>query len=164
MIDKRNSNHNPELGWEFFEKLRANGARIGKGSGQVIDDTASGELAASLAVDYITNDKVAKGAHMALYYPPELLVAPSPVAIFKGGANIDAAKLFVDYLLSKEAQTLIAAEGTLSVRNDVKTPEKFKMPDSADALKRSIKIDYVQMMASKEATIKKFTDILQGKK
>ncbi len=153
-----------QFGWEFFEKLRANGARIGKGSGQVIDDTASGELAASLAVDYITNDKVAKGAHMALYYPPELLVAPSPVAIFKGGANIDAAKLFVDYLLSKEAQTLIAAEGTLSVRNDVKTPEKFKMPDSADALKRSIKIDYIQMMASKEATIKKFTDILQGKK
>ena len=90
-----------QFGWEFFEKLRANGARIGKGSGQVIDDTASGELAASLAVDYITNDKVAKGAHMALYYPPELLVAPSPVAIFKGGANIDAAKLFVDYLLSK---------------------------------------------------------------
>ena len=153
-----------QFGWEFFEKLRANGARIGKGSGQVIDDTASGELAASLAVDYITNDKVAKGAHMALYYPPELLVAPSPVAIFKGSANLDAAKLFVDYLLGKEAQTLIAAEGTLSVRNDVKTPEKFKMPDSADALKRSIKIDYVQMMASKEATIKKFTDILQGKK
>ena len=153
-----------QFGWGFFENLRANGARIGKGSGQVIDDTASGELAASLAVDYITNDKVAKGAHMALYYPPELLVAPSPVAIFKGSANLDAAKLFVDYLLSKEAQTLIAAEGTLSVRNDVKTPEKFKMPDPADALKRSIKIDYLQMMASKEATIKKFTDILQGKK
>ncbi|MCX7779924.1 MAG: ABC transporter substrate-binding protein [Negativicutes bacterium] len=153
-----------QFGWEFFEKLRANGARIGKGSGQVIDDTASGELAASLAVDYITNDKIAKGAHMALYYPPELLLAPSPVAIFKGSPNLDAAKKFVDYLLSKEAQTLIAAEGTLSVRNDVKTPEKFKMPEPADALKRSIKIDYVQMMASKEATIKKFTEIMQGKK
>lgn len=153
-----------QFGWEFFEKLRANGARIGKGSGQVIDDTASGELAASLAVDYITNDKVSKGAHMALYYPPELLVAPSPVAIFKGSTNLDAAKKFVDYLLSKEAQTLIAAEGTLSVRNDVKTPDKFKMPEPADALKRSIKIDYIQMMASKEATIKKFTEILQGKK
>lgn len=153
-----------QFGWEFFEKLHGNQARIGKGSGQVIDDTASGELAASLAVDYITNDKIAKGAHMALYYPPELLIAPSPVAIFKGSTNIDAAKKFVDYLLSQEAQTLIAAEGTLSVRADVKTPEKFKMPDAADAMKRSIKIDYVKMMASKEATIKKFTETLQGKK
>ena len=153
-----------QFGWPFFDKLRANGARIGKGSGQVIDDTASGELGASLAVDYITYDKIKKGAHIALYYPPELLIAPSPVAIFKGGQNIDAAKKFVDYLLSKEAQTLIAAEGTLSVRADVPSPEKLKLPPAADALKRSIKIDYVKMMASKKDTIKKFTDTLQGKK
>jgi iron(III) transport system substrate-binding protein len=153
-----------QFGWEFFDKLRANGARIGKGSGQVVDDTASGELAASLAVDYITYDKIEKGAHIALYYPPELLLAPSPVAIFKGGSNIDAAKKFVDYLLGKEAQTLIAGEGTLSVRPDVKAPEKLKLPEAADALKRSIKIDYVKMMDSKQTTIKKFTDTLQGKK
>ena len=153
-----------QFGWPFFDKLRANGARIGKGSGQVLDDTASGELGASLAVDYITYDKIKKGAHIALYYPPELLIAPSPVAIFKGGQNIDAAKKFVDYLLSKEAQTLIAAEGTLSVRADVPSPEKLKLPPAADALKRSIKIDYVKMMESKKETIKKFTDTLQGKK
>ncbi len=153
-----------QFGWEFFEKLRGNQARIGKGSGQVIDDTASGELAASLAVDYITNDKVNKGAHMALYYPPELLVVPSPVAIFKGSSNIDAAKKFVDYLLSQEAQTLIAKEGTLSVRKDVKSPEKFKLPEAEDALKRSIKIDYAASLATKEATIKKFTETLQVKK
>jgi iron(III) transport system substrate-binding protein len=153
-----------QFGWEFFDKLYGNQARIGKGSGQVVDDTASGELAASLAVDYITYDKIKKGAHIALYYPPELLIAPSPVAIMKGSANIDAAKKFVDYLLGKEAQTLIANEGTLSVRPDVKSPEKLKLPDAAEALKRSIKIDYVKMMASKETTIKKFTDTLQGKK
>lgn len=153
-----------QFGWEFFDKLHGNQARIGKGSGQVVDDTASGELAASLAVDYITYDKIKKGAHIALYYPPELLIAPSPVAIMKGSANIDAAKKFVDYLLGKEAQTLIANEGTLSVRPDVKSPEKLKLPDAAEALKRSIKIDYVKMMASKETTIKKFTDTLQGKK
>lgn len=153
-----------QFGWEFFEKLHANQARIGKGSGQVIDDTASGELAASLAVDYITYDKIKKGAHLALYYPPELLLAPSPVAIFKGGPNVELAKKFVDYLLGKEAQTLIAGEGTLSVRPDVKSPEQLKLPAAADALKRSIKIDYLKMMDSKKETIKKFTDTLQGKK
>lgn len=152
-----------QFGWEFFDKLHANKARIGKGSGQVVDDTASGELGASLAVDYITCDKISKGAHIALYYPPEVLLAPSPVAIFKGSANMDAAKKFVDYLLGKEAQTLIANTGTLSVRPDVKTPEKFKLPDAADAVKRSIKIDYLKMMETKEATIKKFTETLQGK-
>jgi iron(III) transport system substrate-binding protein len=75
------------FGWEFFKKLKANGAKMGKGSGQVVDDTASGDLAGSLAVDYITNDKIEKGAKIALVYPPEMLVVPSPVAIFKGAAN-----------------------------------------------------------------------------
>lgn len=77
---------------------------------------------------------------------------------------MDAAKKFVDYLLSAEAQKLIAEEGTLSVRADVKTPAKYKLPDPADALTRSIKIDYIKMMDSKQDTIKKFTETLQGKK
>jgi iron(III) transport system substrate-binding protein len=62
-----------QFGWKFFEDIKANGGRIGKGSGQVIDDTASGELVSSLAVDYITNAKIAKGAHLQMCYPPELL-------------------------------------------------------------------------------------------
>ena len=49
-----------QFGWKFFEDIKANGGRIGKGSGQVIDDTASGELGAALAVDYITNAKIEK--------------------------------------------------------------------------------------------------------
>jgi iron(III) transport system substrate-binding protein len=153
-----------QFGWEFFDKLYANKARIGKGSGQVVDDTASGELAASLAVDYITNDKIAKGAHIALYYPPELLMAPSPIAIFKNSSNLEAAKKFLDYLLSYDAQVLVAGEGTLSVRTDVKNAPGFMLPEAGDALKRAIKIDYLEMMAGKEALIKKFTDTLQGKK
>lgn len=150
-----------QLGWDYFEALRKNGAKMGKGSGQVVDDTASGDLVASLAVDYITLDKVDKGATIALVYPPEMLVVPSPIAIFKGSPNADAAKKLVDFLLSKEGQTIIANEGTLPVRADVQPPAKYKMPPADEALKRSIKVDYPQLMADKEAVIKKFTDIMQ---
>ncbi len=151
-----------QFGWEFFEKIKANKGRIGKGSGQVIDDTASGELSASLAVDYITNDKINKGAKMALHYPPELLLAPSPVAIMKSSQQKEDAKKFVDYLLSKEAQTLIANEGTISVRPDVLSPAKFNLPTPKDALARSIKINYLEMIASKETILKKFNSIMKG--
>jgi iron(III) transport system substrate-binding protein len=149
------------FGWPYIEGLRANGAKIGKGSGQVVDDTASGDLLASLAVDYITFDKVDKGATLALVYPPEMLVIPSPIAIFKGSQNTEAAKKFVDFVLSKEGQTIVANAGTLPVRTDVKVPDRFHLPPVAEALKRAIKIDYQQLMAEKETTIKKFTDIMQ---
>jgi iron(III) transport system substrate-binding protein len=151
------------FGWEYFEALKKNGAKMGKGSGQVVDDTASGDLSASLAVDYITNDKIEKGATIALAYPPEMLVIPSPIAVFKNSPNIEAAKKFVDFLISKEGQEIIAKEGTLPVRSDVKVPEQFKLPPASEAVKRAIKLDYPKMMAQKEATIKKFTDIMQGK-
>lgn len=152
-----------QFGWDYFKKLNDNGTRIGKGSGQVVDDTASGELKACLAVDYITNNKIKKGAHMEMFYPPELLVVPSPVAIFKGGKNIDLSKKFVDYLLSKEAQTMVANEGTLPVRNDVAIDPKFKLPTPEEALKRSIKVVYTEILPKKEETVKTFTDII-GKK
>ena len=153
-----------QFGWKFFEDIKANGGRIGKGSGQVIDDTASGELVSSLAVDYITNAKIAKGAHLQMCYPPELLVVPSPVAIFKGTTKLDAAKKFVDYLLSKEAQTLVAKQGTIPVREDVEIPAKFNLPAPKAALEKSIKIDYKEAVKTKEDTIKKFSDIMQVKK
>ncbi len=149
------------FGWGYFEALRGNGAKMGKGSGQVVDDTASGDLVASLAVDYITLDKIDKGATLALVFPPEMLVIPSPIAIFKNSPNIEAAKKFVDFMLSKEGQTIVANEGTLPVRADVTVPERFKLPPVQDAIKRAMKIDYQQLMADKEANIKKFTDVMQ---
>ncbi len=152
------------FGWEFFENLHKNKARIGKGSGQVVDDTASGDLVASLAVDYITNDKISKGATLALVYPPEMLVVPSPVAIFKDSTNKEAAQKFVDYLLSKEAQTILAGEGTLPVREDVTVPAEFKMPTPKEAIERSIKIDYEEIITHKEAVVKQFTNVMQGRK
>ena len=149
------------FGWSYFEALRANGARMGKGSGQVVDDTASGDLLASLAVDYITLDKIDKGATLALVYPPEMLVIPSPIAILRNSPNVDAAKKFVDFMFSKEGQTIVANEGTLPVRTDVKIPERFKLPSVEEAMKRAMKIDYQMIMSEKESTIKKFTELLQ---
>jgi iron(III) transport system substrate-binding protein len=153
-----------KFGWEYFSKLHDNGARIGKGSGEVIDDTSSGELTASLGVDYITNNKITKGAHLQMCYPPELLVVPSPVAIFKGTTKLDASKKFVDYLLGPEAQAKIAEEGTIPVRTDVKMPAKYKLPAPKEAWEKAIKINFSEAVASKEATIKKFTDMMQVKK
>ena len=151
------------FGWEYFEALRANGAKMGKGSGQVVDDTSSGDLVAALGVDYIVLDKIDKGATLGFAFPKEMLVLPSPIAIMKGTPNEVAAKKFVDYVLSKDGQQVIADEGTIPVRTDVKSPERFKLPAADEAMKRAIKIDYSKVMNEKEPTVKKFTDIMQKK-
>lgn len=80
---------------------------------------------------------------------PQILLSPSPVAIIKGTNNLSAAKKFVDFLLSKEAQEIIAREGTLPVRNDVKLDPALPVASPEEAMKRAIKIDYIAMMAEK---------------
>ena len=147
---------------KIFKDLRSNGALVGQGSGQVVDDTASGEIYGCLAVDYITFDKVNSGATLAMAYPEEMLVIPSPIAIFKDTKKPDAAKRFVDYMITEDAQAIIAENGTLPVLSTVKVPEKYNIPPADEALKRGIKVDYQKMMIEKEARVDAFLKIMQG--
>lgn len=151
------------LGWDFIQKLKANGAKMGQGSGQVVDDTAAGDLAACIGVDYITIDKIKLGAPLGFAYPKEMLVIPSPVAIFKGTPNLSAAQKFVDFLLSKEGQTIIANNYTLPVRKDVPIVQGVGLVTPDEAVKRAMKIDYLKLMDEKAAIIDKFTGIMQKK-
>ncbi|HTU03903.1 MAG TPA: ABC transporter substrate-binding protein [Candidatus Sulfotelmatobacter sp.] len=149
------------FGWDYIQKLKGNGAKIGAGSGQVVDDTASGDFKASLAPDYIAIDKINKGATMGLAYPKEMLVIPSPIAIFKGTPNLKAAQKFVDFLLSKEGQSIVASEGTLPIRADVAVDTAYGLVKADEAVRRAMKADYLKVMAEKETIIQKFTQIMR---
>jgi len=151
------------LGWDYFTKLRANGGKMGQGSGQVVDDTAAGDLVGCIGVDYITIDKIKLGAPLGFAYPKEMLVVPSPVAIFKDTKNLSAAQKFVDFLLSKEGQTIIAGNYTLPVRKDVPIVQGVGLVTPEEAVKRAMKIDYLKLMVEKQAIIDKFTATMQKK-
>ncbi|HEY8464705.1 MAG TPA: ABC transporter substrate-binding protein [Bacillota bacterium] len=148
------------FGWELFKKFRDNGAKVGQGSGQVVDDTASGDLKACIGVDYITIDKIKKGATLGFVYPPEMLVVPSPIAIFKATRNLKAAKIFVDFILSQQGQRIIANNYTLPVRRDVPVAKKYGMIEIDEAVRRAIPMDYQKMVKEKQAIIEKFTNIM----
>lgn len=150
-----------QFGWDYIIQLRGNGAVKSKGSGRVIDDTAAGTLKACLGVDYIAASKIDKGSHMAMVYPKELLMVPSPVAIFKDAEHKEIAKKFVDYLLSQESQQQIADAGTVPVRVDVKMPAKYNLPQPEDALRNGIKVNYKEVLEKKDDTIKKFSELFR---
>ena len=150
-----------QFGWDYIVKLHDNGAKKSKGSGRVVDDTAEGTLKACLGVDYITASKIDKGAALKMIYPPELLMVPSPVAIFKEAPHKEIAKKFVDYLLTQEAQQKVADAGTVPVRTDVIMPERFNLPQPEDALNNGIKIVYTEILPKKDETIQKFSELFK---
>ena len=150
-----------QFGWDYIVRLHDNGATKSKGSGRVIDDTADGVLNACLGVDYITAGKIDKGAPLKMVYPQELLTVPSPVAIFKDADHKDNAKKFVDYLVSQEAQQMVANAGAVPVRRDVQMPKKYNLPAPEDALENGIKIDYNEVLENKDETVKKFSNLFK---
>ena len=150
-----------KFGWDYFAKLKANGAKIGQGSGQVVDDTASGDFTICIGVDYIALDKIQKGAHLKLVFPPEMLVIPSPIAIMKSSPNKPAAKKFIDFLLSKEGQTIITASGTLPARVDIPIDKSMGLVAPEEAIKRAIKLDYPAAIKLKEGFVKQFEKTLR---
>ncbi len=85
---------------------------------------------------------------------------PDGVAIIKGAKNMDNAKAFIDFLTTKEIQTMMASElNRRSVRNDV-APGKGLEPIE----KINIIQDNQEAVAkNKSAWIEKFNDIFTSK-
>ncbi len=150
-----------QFGWDYLVRLHDNGAVKSKGSGRVIEDTANGTLKACLGVDYITASRIDKGDPLKMVYPKELIMVPSPVAIFNQSKHMDAAKKFVDYMMTQEAQQKIADAGTVPVRRDVQMPEKYNLPSPETAIANCIKISYTEILPHKDETIKKFSELFK---
>ena len=150
-----------ELGWDYLLRLRENGIVKIKNSGRVVDETVDGNLSSCLSVDYVAYSEIGKGAPLKIAFPKKFLMVPSPVAIFKDSTHKDNAKKFVDYLLSKESQQKIADAGSVPVRNDVTLSERYNLPTPEEALKDGIKVNYSEVVADKDETLKKFSDLLK---
>src|SRR3546814_183330 len=95
------------LGWDYYKQLKANEAVASGGNGGVLKSVASGEKAYGVVVDYLPIREKAKGAPVEFVFPQEGVSAVTePAAILSTAKNVDAAKKFIDYLLSQEGQEI----------------------------------------------------------
>ncbi|NMN73310.1 ABC transporter substrate-binding protein [Rhizobium sp. 57MFTsu3.2] len=123
------------LGWDFYKDLAANGATAAGGNGAVLKSVASGEKAFGMIVDYMPIREKAKGAPVAFVFPTEGVSAVTePVGILASSKNADAAKKFVDYVLSEKGQEGFLKLGYIPARNGMKLPEGFPARDSIKVL------------------------------
>lgn len=116
-----------QFGTGIWEKLAELDAHVFVSSDSATESVASGEWAAILDIwTYRAYEYgVLRGAPVRAIIPESGTVAiPNPIAITRFGQNPNAAKLFLDYVLSKEAQeVLMRTLGVNSGRNDVEPIE-----------------------------------------
>lgn len=116
----------PDFGWAHLEALEKNGVQPQGGNGAVFQAVAGGEKLYGIVIDYLPIREAAKGSPVAFAFPEEGVSAVTePVAILSSTQNPEAAKAFVDFLLSAEGQALAAAQGYLAAHPDIPSPEGF---------------------------------------
>lgn len=149
----------PEFGWKYFETLADGGALAGKGNGTVIEAVARGEKAYGIIIEYMALNAKTKGSPVDFVFPKEgVSVISQPVAILKSTKNMGAAKAFVDWQLSEEAQVQSVAQGYFPILPGVKAPAGY--PDATTL--KFIEGDAAKMLRDDEASKKKFADLYGG--
>lgn len=118
----------PNMGWDFFHKLKENSVKFEQSNGNLSSKLASGEYAAVSVVDFMIRNAKAEGSPVDVVWPEEgSILIPTPVAIMSSSQNKPAAQALVDYFLSDEGQQFFLKQGYIPVRGD-------SMPEGVPAL------------------------------
>lgn len=147
------------LGWEYYEGLAEQGANPQGGNGGTYKAVAGGEKLYGFVVDFLPIRSKADGAPVEFVFPEEGVSAVTePVAILESADNPEAAKAFVDFLLSPEGQQLAADQGYLPAHPDIAPPPGFPPREEIELMR----FDPAAALAADEANKLRFTEIFGG--
>lgn len=145
-------------GWDLFKQYKANGVAMAGANQEALDPVITGAKSVVAAgVDYMAYKAKADGEPVDIVYPAEgTVISPRPAAIIKTSTNVDNAKAFIDYLLSDEAQALVAKAYLLPGRSDVKAENRANL----DEIKTfDVKWDWMNEHGDEVSTT--FTDLFK---
>lgn len=146
-------------GWEFIEKFVANlDGKILGSSGDVYKKVSDGEYAVGLTLEKEAIKYVQAGADVGIVYPSEGTSAvPDGIALVKGAKNKENAEIFLNFVLSKECQSMMAADfGRRPVRLDTDVPEG--LPAMKDV--KLVNYDFEWASTQKEDIMSQWKDVV----
>ncbi len=151
-------NVNGEKGWDYFKDVKANGAQMVGANNEALNPVITGEKSIVLAgVDYLTYAAKAKGEPVDLVYPSSgTVISPRPALILKGAKDEENAEKFIDYLLSDDAQKMVADAYLLPGRKDIKVEGKVNGNDI-----KALKVDWNWMATNGKDISTKFDNMFK---
>jgi iron(III) transport system substrate-binding protein len=108
-------------GWKYFEQLEKNKPQIGRSINDTVTALNAGERQVAAGADGSTLFSAERGNPLAVNYPTDgsvLIISPS--AIMKGTKHPNAARLFMEYLMSPEASEVNVKHFGIPIRPEVK--------------------------------------------
>ncbi|MFH1437535.1 MAG: extracellular solute-binding protein [Pseudomonadota bacterium] len=98
-----------EEGWRILLRILANAGSFTHSSGDIVREISSGQAVAGMVIDTYAFAQIEKdGGDFTGFVLPrgETTFTPDPVSIIKGTPRKELAQLFIEFLLSREGQSL----------------------------------------------------------
>ena len=133
MLAAMSPSGNVEDGWDFVTRFVENlDGKFASGSSAAYKSVVEGEYPVGLCNEDKTISYMKAGADVYAVYAKEgITLRTSNIALIKGGANAKNAKLFIDFVVSKDCQTKMEAEiNVRPVRADVPMTTEGRVPTS----------------------------------
>jgi iron(III) transport system substrate-binding protein len=145
-----------DTGWDVYKKMLAN-FFISASSGSVPKYVNDGEASVGITLEDNAFRYVTGGGPVKIVYPDEgVIAAADGIALVKGAPHPDAAKVFIDWCLSKSTQDfLVAKMFRRPVRMDGSNPPG--LPTLSQI--KTLSYNYVEAAKNKTDYVKKFTDM-----
>ncbi len=139
-----------------FENMAKNGLYNAGANKAALASVTTGEKGILVAgVDYNAYSSIAKGEPLQIYYPKSgTVINPRPAMILKTSKNVDNAKAFMDYLLSDEAQKMVADAYLLPGRTDVPCTNRSNVSEIPQ-----LKTDWTWMMKNSDDIASKLVNL-----
>lgn len=146
--------------WSAWEGMAKQGLAVAGANKAALETVLTGAKAILVAgVDYNAYAQIKKGEPIGIYYPASgTVVNPRPAMILKSAKNPEAARAFVDFLLSDKAQKLVAKAYLLPGRTDVKAEGRLGL----DEIKTFANLDWNAMMKASDAEVAKLMQMTKG--
>lgn len=145
-----------DKGWDVYKGIMKNMV-VSASSGSVPKFVNDGEQAVGITLEDNAFRYVQGGGPVAIVYPADgTVAAPDGIALLKGAPNLENAKIFIDWCLSKSVQEyLVDAMARRPVRTDCKNPKGLPALSTI----KTIPYDFGWAAKNKTAFVAKFNDI-----
>jgi iron(III) transport system substrate-binding protein len=145
-----------DKGWNTYQNMMANMV-LSNSSGAVPRFVNDGEAAVGITLEDAALRYKLGGGPVQIVYPSDgTSLVPDAMALVANGPNPSAGKKFLDYMISKEAQSSVAAIGRRPVRVDVESVKELTPLNQI----KTIQYDLLWAVENKKRLVERWNDTL----
>ena len=147
---------NNDKGWDTYKNIMANMV-LSNSSGAVPRFVNDGEAAVGITLEDAALRYKLGGGPVEIVYPSDgTSLVPDAMALVANGPNPSAGKQFLDYMISKDAQSSVAAIGRRPVRIDVESVKELTPLNQI----KTIEYDLLWAVENKKQLVGRWSDTL----